>query len=88
MLLEISLWNSMFWRHLSPHDISKDIYLKYIFMVIYIGQRCVAKRLANDWRHSWCTYDVIDGIHMTSLPVFSQTFGYPSLPECVQVILS
>ena len=44
-----------------------------------VFQRCVAKRLANDWRHTWCRYDVIDGIHMTSLPVFSQTFGYPSL---------
>ena len=44
-----------------------------------IYQWQVDKHLANDWRHSWCTYDVIDGIHMTSLPVFSQRFGYPSL---------
>ena len=35
--------------------------------------------LANDWRHSWCTYDAFVGVRMTSLPVFSQTFGYPTL---------
>ena len=48
---------------------------------MWSGQRCVAKRLANDWRHSRCTYDVIDGIGVKSLPVFSQTFGYPTLPK-------
>ena len=41
-------------------------------------QTWVAKRLLNDWRHSWCTYYAFVGVRMTSLPVFRQTFGYPS----------
>ena len=44
----------------------------------------VAKRLTNDWLYSCCMSDVIDGICMTSLPVFSQTFGYPSLIQRVR----
>ena len=43
------------------------------------SQSCPGKRLLNDWRHSWCTYDVFVGVRMTSLPVFRQTFGYSTL---------
>ena len=47
----------------------------------------VAKRLANNWHHGWCTDDVIDVIRMTSLLVFNQTFGYPSLPKNIWWIM-
>ena len=47
--------------------------------LIQFSQSCVAKCLLNDWRHSWCTYDVFVGVCMTSLPVFRQTFGYSTL---------
>ena len=50
---------------LSPYAIFRDEYPKV--------------KLANDWSHSWCTYDAFVGVCMTSLPVFRQTFGYPSL---------
>ena len=43
------------------------------------------KRLLNDWRHSWCTYDVFVGVRMTSLPVYRKTFGYLSLYHCLSV---
>ena len=49
------------------------------FLRVPMPQSCPGKRLLNDWRHSWCTYDVFVGVRMTSLPVFSQTFGYPTL---------
>ena len=44
-----------------------------------IKQSCPGKHLLNDWRHSWCMYDAFAGVRMTLLPVFWQTFGYPSL---------
>ena len=42
---------------------------------------CPGKRLLNNWHHSWCTYDVFVGVRMISLPVFSQTFVYPTLAQ-------
>ena len=44
-----------------------------------VYQSWVPKRLQNDWRHCWCTFDVFVGVRMTSLPVFRQTFAYSSL---------
>ena len=53
--------------------------IKGTWLDTHIKQLWVVKHLANDWRHSWYTYDAFVGVRMTSLPVFRQTFGYPSL---------
>ena len=49
--------------------------------ITFLQPELSAKRLLNDWRHSWCTYDVFVGVPMTSLPAFRQSFGYSTLPS-------
>ena len=58
-----------------------EIILLRTFQNIGIDQSCLGKRLLNDWRHSWCTYDAFVGVRMTSLPVYRKTFGYLSLSD-------
>ena len=79
-LYSLEWWTSWENKHITritwPYFSKRDLSIQRDFTM---GQTWVAKRLSNIWSHSQCMKDFINEIRMTSLPVFRQTFGYPSL---------